>query len=546
MLTRRGLLARAAQLGSGAFVASLLGACQATPPATSGAPTAVPPAAPKPTSPPAPATQPAATQPAVASKPAAGRRGGTLRVSIETDVATLDPHLSTRIVDRYALYGIFNTLVGTDENFSPQPELAESWSNPDPKTYEFKLRADAKFHDGTPFDASVVKWNIERLKDPATKSPYASQLAPVQSIEAVDPRTVRFKLSEPFAPLLSLMMDRPGFMLSPTAVQKSGADFGRNPVGTGPYRFVQWTPGQGITLERNAEYWNPAHGLLDKIELKIVPDVTVRVTQLRTGELDLIDRFDARDAPKIQAESNLKLVEAPGGIWWAVQFHVDEPPFDNKLVRQGIGWAINRDALAKANWGGYGKAPRAPVTLPLGGPDSVTPLGYDPAKAKALLAQSGVANLSDTLNIAVPDQRLAELIQAQLGEVGFQTQLQPVPPDDWLARLNSNKQHWTITNWTQRPDPHGLLSLVFATKGGANNMGYSNPQVDDLIARAAATYDASQRRTLYTQAQQTIVDDAPMVYLWSPSFFYGLNKNVEGLRAMPDNVLRVAPLSLSA
>jgi peptide/nickel transport system substrate-binding protein len=125
-------------------------------------------------------------------------------------------------------------------------------------------------------------------------------------------------------------------------------------------------------------------------------------------------------------------------------------------------------------------------------------------------------------------------------------QVQPVPPDDWLARLNSNKQHWTITSWTQRPDPHGLLSLVFATKGGANFMGYSNPQLDDLITRAAATYDASERRTLYTQAQQIAVDDAPMVYLWSPSFFYGLSKKVEGLQAMPDNVLRVAPLSLSA
>jgi peptide/nickel transport system substrate-binding protein len=559
MYSRRCFLARAARLSGGAMLASLLAAC--APAATPAAPKAeTKPAEQKPatTAAPAATTAPAAQPAAPAAQPAAAkaapsgsqpRRGGTVRAGYHEEHKTLDPHLSLQLPERWIFYAVFNTLVGTDESFNPQPELAESWTNPDPKTFVFKLRQGVKFHDGTDFNAEAVKWNVDRLKDPATKSPRINDLAAVANVEVMDPHTVKFNLTQPYAPLPAILMDRPGFILSPTAVQKLGPDFGRNPVGTGPFKFVQWTQGQGVTVERNPDYWNPAEPHVDKVEFRIVPDPTVRVTMLRSGELDLIDRFDTKDVATIQGDPNLKLVQFNGGAWHGFQWIVDKPPFDNKALRQAIAWGLNREALGKVHWNGYGRVPNGPVTIPWAGGDAVKPIGYDPAKAKSLLAEAGYANgFEETLTVrSRPDDiRLGELMQAQLAEIGVKVNLGTINPNEWTAAQAQRLINWTTTSWTQRADPDGLLSLLFKTNGTANEGGYSNPEVDQLLEKAAGIYDQEQRRPLYQQVQQILVDDAPYVYLWQPSYFYGLSKKVEGLQDIPDNILRVRTLWLSA
>lgn len=571
MITRRRFLMRGATLAGGTMLASLLAACQSSQAPAPAAPkpteaakpaapaaTTAPAAAAKPTEaaakPAAPAAAPAATTaPAAAAKPAdaaaAGtpKKGGTLRVGYDQENKTLDPHLSLQFAERHLMYSIYDTLVGSDEKFQPQPSLAVSWSNPDPKTYVFKLRPNVKFHDGTDFDATVVKWNIDRVKDPNTKSAQAPQFAIISSVEVVDPTTVKVNLTEPYAPLLAILMDRPGFMVSPAAVQKFGADFGRNPVGTGPFKFVQWMQDQGITLERNPNYWNADKTYLDKIEFRVVTDGTVRVTMLRTGELDLIDRFDAKAVAQLKDVAELKVAEYEGGIWHGLQWQVDKPPFDNKLLRQAIAWGINREALGKIHWDGYGKPATSLITNP-GWNDGLTTIGYDPAKAKQLLSQAGFANgFSETLTIrARPDDtRLGELVQAQLADIGVKVNLGTINPNEWTTATHDRTINWTTTSWTQRADPDGLVSLLFKTNGTANTTFYQSPEFEAKIKEAAGIYDSAQRKPLYKAIQQTLIDDAPYVYLWQPSVFFAMKKNVQGLIHVPDDVFRLGGVWLS-
>jgi peptide/nickel transport system substrate-binding protein len=526
MLSRRQFLIRTVQLGSSVAVPSLLIACQ-------------------PAAPPAPAA-PAAPG---AAPTVQARRGGTLRVAYHEEFRTLDPHFSLQVAERYMMYAVYNTLVGMDEDFTPVPELAESWSNPDPRSYVFKLRQAVKFHDGSDFDAEAVKWNIDRLKDPATKSPRASDVNKIDSVEVIDKYTVKFNLTMPFAPLLAVMMDRPGFMVSPSAARKSGADYGRNPVGTGPFKFVQWTQDQGATVERNTSYWNAAEPYVDRVEFRLNPDPTVRVTMLKSGEVDLIDRFDTKDVPGLQADSNLKVLEQHGGAWQGLQWHVNEAPFDNKLVRQAVAWGVNRQALGKIQWSGYGDIPNGPVTIALGNPERVKPIGFDQAKARDLLAQAGKPNgfeATMTVRSRADDTRLGELVQAQLADLGIKLTLAAINANDWTVATQKRTINWTTTSWTQRGDPDGLLSILYASNGSANTTNFADPQVDDLLEKASSVYDPVQRKALYMQIQQIIVDSAPMVFLWRPSFFYATAKKVSGVQAMPDNILRTRTIRLAA
>jgi peptide/nickel transport system substrate-binding protein len=447
------------------------------------------------------------------------------------------------------MYSVYNTLVGMDEGFTPVPELAESWTNPDPRSYVFKLRQAVKFHDGSDFDAEAVKWNIDRLKDPATKSPRVSDVAKIDSVEVIDKYTVKFNLTQPFAPLLAVMMDRPGFMVSPSAAQKYGADYGRNPVGTGPFKLIQWTQDQGATVERNTSYWNAGEPYVDRVEFRVNPDPTVRVTMLKSGEVDLIDRFDSKDVAGLRADPSLMVLEYHGGNWQALQWHVNEAPFDNKLVRQAVAWGLNRQVLGKIQWSGYGDIPSGPVTIALGNPEGVNPIGFDQAMARDLLAQAGKPTgfeATMTVRSRPDDTRLGELVQAQLADLGIKLTLGTINANDWTVATQQRTINWTPTNWTQRGDPDGLLSILFASKGSANTTNYANPQVDDLLEKASSIYDPVQRKTLYTQIQQIIVDDAPMVFLWRPSFFYATTRKVSGVKDMPDNILRTRTNRLSA
>lgn len=484
----------------------------------------------------------APSSPAEAATPA---RGGMLRVGWIPNAKTLDPHLSVQWSERFVLYMVYNTLVGLDRQFNVVPELARSWQvAPDGRRVTFSLQRGVKFHDGTDFNAEVVKWNIERILDPQTKSAQRSQLEPaVGSVTVIDPYTVAFDLKKPFAPLLAALAERPGFIVSPTAVKKYGADFGRNPVGTGPFRVVEWVPDSRVALERYEGYWESGKPYLDKVLFRVVPDPTVRLTMVRTGEVDVATDVDAKDVPMLRAQPGLKLAEvSPPARWTALQWQVDVPPFNNKALRQAIATAIDRAELKDVLLAGLGEPARGPVVPGLWWYDpSFTGFGYDIEGAKKKLAEAGYPNgFRFRFSVSNIPQwvRQAELIQAQLQKINVTMEFELVNPADLYAQTVQRKVNWTHTNWTQRADPNGLLAYLFHSKGGANSTGYKNPRVDELLDKAAATFGAQERRPLYQEVERLVVEDAPYVFLNYTPDFAVMSQKVQNWEWIPDLVPR--------
>jgi peptide/nickel transport system substrate-binding protein len=485
--------------------------------------------------------------PGVSAQPAPVR-GGTLSIGWIPGAKTFDPHLSVQWPERFVLYMVFNTLVGLDKSFNVIPELARSWQvSSDGKRVTFQLQRGVKFHDGTEFNAETVKWNVERVLDPNTKSPQRSQLEAVAAVTVVDPHTVAFELKRPFAPLLAALGERPGFIVSPAAVQKSGDGFGRTPVGTGPFRLVEWVADSRVTLERFPDYWDKGKPYLDRIVYRVVPDPTVRLTMVRTGEVDIATDVDAKDVPSLQGEARLKVAELkPPARWTGLQWQVDKPPFNNLALRQAIALAVNREELRTVLHLGFGEPARGPVVPGLWWFDpGFTGMRHDPALAKRKLAEAGYPNgFRYRFQVTNTPQwiRQAELLQAQLAPIGVTLELELVNPADAYALVVQRKSNWTHTNWTQRADPNGLLHILFHSKGFANTTGYSNPRVDELLDRAAALFEPERRKPLYREAERIIVDEAPYVFLNYTAEFAVMSRKVQNWEWVPDLVPRFRDL----
>ena len=478
-------------------------------------------------------------------------RGGALRIGWIPDAKTLDPHFSVQFSERYVLYMVFNTLVGLDRSFNVVPELARAWQvSPDGKQVTFQLQRGVKFHDGTDFTAEVVKWNIERILDPQTKSPQRSQLDPaVAAVKAVDPYTVMFELKKPFPPLLAALAERPGFIVSPAAVKKWGPDFGRHPVGTGPFRLVEWVADSQVTIERFPDYWDKGKPYLDKVVFRVVPDPTVRLTMLRTGEVDITTDVDTKDVPGLQGDPNLKVSEMkPAARWTALQWQVDKPPFNNKALRQAIALAIDRDELKNVLLHRFGESARGPVTPGLWWFDpNLKGFGHDLELAKKKLAEAGYPNgFRHKFVVENTPQwiRQAELLHAQLQKINVTMDFELANPADAYALIVQRKTNWTHTRWTQRADPNGLLYILFHSKGFANSTGYSNPRVDELLDRAAVIYEPERRKPLYQEAERLIVDDVTYVFLNYTAEFAVMSQKVQNWGWVPDLIPRFRDLWL--
>jgi peptide/nickel transport system substrate-binding protein len=476
-------------------------------------------------------------------------RGGTLKVGWIAQSKTLDPHKSVQWPERYILYCIFDTLVDVDESFNIIPKLAASWENPDNTTYKFNLQKGVKFHDGTEFDAEAVKWNMERILNPEFASPQRSLIEPyLKSMEVVDKYTIIFRLKQPYAPFLAALAERPGFIVSPTAVKKSGDQkFALNPVGTGPFKFESWIPQAQLIVKRFDEYWDKGKPYLDAIEFQEIPDPMVRQTSLRAGTVDIITDITAKEAVELQKEGKVKLIKVwPPQRWYAMQWQVDKPPFNNKALREAVAYGIDRDEINKNLYYEECMIPTGPVTPGLWWFDkSFKGYSYNPDLAKKKLAEAGYPN-GFNFRYTVPNLQfhvqMAEILQGQLAKVGIKMEFEMVNQSEAYARLVSGQTNWGITNWTQRADPHGLLYILFHSKGHANSTKYSNPRVDKLIDDAAVIYDKSKRIPMYSEIQRTITMDAPYVFVVLFPDFAAMKPEVQGFKWLPDLVPRFATL----
>ena len=473
-------------------------------------------------------------------------KGGTLTVGFSADTKTLDPTFSVQFSERQVLYLIFNALVKYGTDFSIQPDLAQSWEiKNDGKQIVFKLRSGVKFHDGTPFDAAAVKWNIEHRIDTATASPQRPVLEPIiESVQVIDPTTVAFNLKQPSPGLLGLLGERAGFMVSPAAAQKFGKDFGSNPVGTGPFVFKEWVRGSHIAVEKNPAYWEAGKPYLDRVMFRDISDAVVGAQRLITGELDFVGELGPTSVASIRNRPGLKLLPITVGRWYSLQWRFDKPPFDNAKLRQAVAYAIDRKRLNDIVMAGQGSVSDGPTPPGLWWYDaSIKSYPYDPEKAKALLKEAGYANGFEFV-LSTPQvadlQRINQLIQEQAAAVGIKLTLAPVAASEWYAKLVDGSTNMSPNRWTQRPDPDGLLYILFHSKGYANTARYKNDKVDALLDEARQTYDQEKRKKLYSEAQKIIVADSPMLSLFFSVEYAAMRDSVQNFQWIPDQIPRFA------
>jgi peptide/nickel transport system substrate-binding protein len=509
-------------------------AAAAQPTTAAAAPTTA--AAAQPTS--APAAQP--TTAAAASAAGKPVPGGTLTIATQRDATTFDPTKSQDVYSNDILSLVCDTLFEIDDKGQVVGRLVEKSDNPQPNVYVFTLRKGIKFQDGTDLDSAAVKFNLERhINDP--KATTIQDVKPITSIETPDPLTVKITLSAPFAPFTSRLTTGAGFVQSPTAVQKLGDNLQRDltGAGSGPYKFVSWQPDNQIVLERNPDFWrkdadNNPMPYLDKMIFKPFPDENVQLTNVKTGDADaLAGNPPFKDVDSLQQTSDLKLSEVPGLGFQFVFLNTTKPPFDNPAVRRALAYSIDRDQMRQAVLFGHGDV----LTLPI--PKSVswayqTGSPYetrDIDKAKQELSSAGISapiSFSMQISNASPQlQQVAELMKDQIKDAGFDMDIQLIEFATIVQNGNTGDYQALNLGWSGSVDPDGDLYPLFYTGSGFNFAKYSNPQLDKDLDDGRTNLDQAKRAQAYKDAQNVLLQDQPMIVLYSQSQFSTVRKPVQ-------------------
>lgn len=557
-LTRRGLLKRAGALGLGvAAVSPLLAACGGSDEEATTAPGggATAPTGGQATSPagetPAAGTaesSPAGTEPSGGAA-GGGTPGGKLVLALNSDLTTMDPHKSTAAVDRQVYQLIYDKLVDIDETLNVVPELASDWEiSADGIEYTFTLVDGVTFHDGEPFNATAAKANFDRMLDEATASPRKSEIAQVTNVEAVDDTTLKLTLSQAFSPLLATLSDRAGMMISPKAVTELGDDLARNPVGTGAFTFVEWVKDDHLTVKKTEGWWQEGLPYLDEVTYKPITDASVRLTALRTNDVQMIDQLSAKDVQQVKADGSLVYDEVAGLGFTYISLNSSQPPFDVKELRQAVAWCLDRDAINQALFFGTGAPAQTPIPPSSWAYDeSVEVYQQDYDKAKELLAAAGKADGFEFTMLVTntPDaQQLAEAYKAQLAEAGIVAKLELLEFGTLLDRSNASDYEAVSLGWSGRPDPDGNIYGYFHTDGGINRGGYSNPEVDTLLEETRAKATPEERKPIYSQVTKLIAEDAPMLFVRFPAEIKVWQPTVKGFVHVPDGMMRMDKVSV--
>jgi len=413
----------------------------------------------------------------------------TLRIALQEDPDALDPAQGVSFVGRVVFAGLCDKLIDIDQNLAYVPQLATEWAwSADNLALTMRLRPGVVFHDGTPFDAAAVKSNIERYKT-APESKRKTELKQVSAVETVDPATVRFVLSQPYAPLLGILSDRAGMMISPKALAEQGDKISNNLVCSGPYRFVERVAQDRIVLEKFDRYWNAGAIHIDRAVYVTVPDQSVRLANLKSGGLEIAERIAPTDLDAVRGDPRLKLVESPSLAYYNLFINLNggeranTPLGKNAKVREALEAAIDRSVINQVVFNGEYIPSNQPV--PPGSTYYARDFPVPPrdlAKAKRLLAEAGVAHPAFTLlsTNAPIDLRVAEVIQSMAGEAGFEVKIQANEANTLVAAASKGDFQSTIVIWSGRPDPDGNISIWLACDGFLNWGKYCDPKLDAL------------------------------------------------------------------
>ena len=510
--------------------------------------------------------------------------GGDLVMSFPTDIISMDPHGSEDTPSEQVRNTIYEGLVKHDENMDIIPGLATEWEQVDETTWEFKLREDVTFHDGSEFNAEVVKANIDRIQDVARASPREFILEMISEVNIIDDYTVEIVTEYPFSPLLGNLSHGAGKMLSKDLIDEdyqnaldeagldttleeyyeireiggeeheeiasqisnsTGAIVEQKPVGTGYLQFDSRNPGETTKLVAYEDYWD-GPPTIDSAEFKAVSETNSRIAELETGTSDFIARSESNNIDRIESNENLTLEKTDALAIDYIGINTEKEPFNNKLVRQAITHAFDQEAVLSGVFNGSGTpaiGPLSPVTL--GYDENLERLEYDMDRARELLKEAGYEDGFDATIMVNEDnpERLDTAIwmQESLAELNINIDIEQVEWGAYLEMTGNGEHDMFVLGWSNPPaDPNHLLSTLFHSDmiGSAGNRSFfSNEEFDALIDEGKKESDEGAREEIYKQAQEILIDEAPAIFIRYPENLNAYQSNISGLKIDNNNLL---------
>ncbi|MFC9778341.1 glutathione ABC transporter substrate-binding protein [Paenibacillus chitinolyticus] len=473
-------------------------------------------------------------------------------IAINANFITLDPHNTS---DTHSITGartMVEGLMGFDENMKVVPVLADSYKiSDDGLVYTFTLKQNIKFHDGTDFNAEAVKVNLDRIRDEKNNLKMRKSFAKVSKVEAPDAKTVVITLSEPYNAFLNKMAM--ALIVSPKALKEQGENIGKNPVGTGSFKFKEWVQGDRLVVVKNPDYWQKDLPKVESITFKPVPENGSRIAMLKTGEADFIYPMPTEQVSQVEGDSNIVVDKTDSTIVRYVTLNTMKKPFDDVKVRQAINYAINKEAYIKVVKSGLGVKLNSTMSSKTQYYSQQSGYDYNVEKAKSLLAEAGYPdgftaeiwgeNDSETM-------KGMQFIQQQLALVGIKLDVKSMEGGTLSEQINSAAtpeqakiQMWYVSWSPSSGDADGATRGLFSSEmfppAGANTAYYKNPNVDQWIADANKATDPEKAKSIYADIQKTIWADAPWAFMGVDQVISGKRASLSGVKVLPDGSISV-------
>lgn len=532
-VSRRRFLVRAGQFSAVALATTSLGAIVAA--CSSSA---------------SPSASSASTQPGASVAPSATpvpsatpKAGGMLNAALTGNPDSLDPGKASIYTSGQVIGTIFSKLVEMDEKGEHYGVLATKWDNSDPKAWVFDLRDDVTFHNGEKFSATDVKYTFDRILDPNTASPFVPSFEAIDSVEVVSPTRVIFHLKHPLGPFLTRLSGNAS-IVNQKAIES--ADPALNPVGTGPFQFVEWVQNDHVAVKKFDGYFDAGKPYLDGVTLKFLPVDQSRVEGLRSGQLDWLDAVPLQSLTSLSQDAAFNYVTNPvAGIPDFLALNCTRAPFNNKALRQAIYWAVDKKQIRDVAYFGAGEIGSQEVPSGSAFYDKEDPYlmsGQNLAMAKQKMQEAGLSNGLSITYLGLPQYpellKTGEVVRDQLKAIGIDMKIEQLEVTVWLDRYAKHDYDITSGYWAGTVDPDDFYSTNIKSGQPLNTTGYSNTEADQLIDQAAQESDQESRKQLYAQIRQIVWDDAPLVFVHYETINYLMDKTVMGSTVNPPLDLR--------
>lgn len=469
----------------------------------------------------------------------------TLRVVLNSEPSDLDPHKNTRLTAWAVQEEIFDKLVTKDEKGNIQPDLATSWTQIDDHTWQFKLRDDVTFHDGSKLTAADVVFSFQRACGAAGSKTFFVQFDP-DNMKAVDDYTVNVATKQPFAAVLNYLASARGAILCKSAVESMGDEaYGRAPVGSGPYKVENWTTGNSIILTRNDNYWGDKPAC-SKIEFRFITEASNRAIELETGGADIVYSLATNDADRLESTEGVQVVSGPAYQFVYVSLNMSDKTLQNEKLREALVTAIDIPSLVSAVYGPNTQVADSYMSSNVAMHASMPAKTYDPEKAKELLAEAGYPNgLNLSIKLAEDSNAsaMAEIVQGMWAEIGVTAGIESMEQATYLEQANAGQVQVAIaTTNAVSGDPENALMIWRST--AVNAIQACDPKIDEYLDAGAKEFDAAKREAIYKEAQQYLWDKDYCVPVCFPNVVYGISNKVEGFQCHPGSTPDLAKVVL--